>query len=390
MSEGNQGSSKTCFSLCSISETTVYGWNGAKLGTSKDYILILFISSIMKIALCFWGLLRSLPITIVSINEHIFKPLREKSVDFDVYVHTYHFIPENNPKEAVTIRSSTHDYDLLNPYSYTVEDQDTFDNLTNFDIYGTMGDPWHDNFLSLKNSIRALNSLYNVSQAVVRSGINYDFVVFLRPDVTYLNNIEIDFMYQYPDALLIPDFHRSCFGGEYNDRMAMGNMTTALIYGTRLERALSYSRRHVLHSETFVYDLLTEMHIPVIEIPFRFQRIRANGLPKERDKLIIAPSTQRKTKKKKSLLLVRVLFKRDIDDPTQIYCAPHTKIDVDSGRLFVKNLSDFARTSSSHRRKQYEREMSIYFHILLFFFVLIGAPDDLIRLDGKRVGNRSS
>ena len=47
--------------------------------------------------------------------------------------------------------------------------------------------------------------------------------------------------------------------------------------GKRLDHAYSYSLTKVLHSEEFLYDHLMKNHVEVIEMPFRFKRVRYRG-----------------------------------------------------------------------------------------------------------------
>ena len=280
----------------------------------------------MKVAICFWGLLRSLNFTFHSIKENIFDVFSRMDIEYDLYVHTY----SNHSyykKSKITI-----DYKIiyqLKPQIFINEDQFIFDSKIDYKSFQNKGDPWNNNYRSLINSIRALNSLWRTSIALEKSNIKYDFVVFLRPDVMYLNKIPFSFLLKYPDHLLIPDFHRPCSGGKVNDRMAMGNMKNMMVYGKRFEKALNYSKFKKLHSETFLYDVLKLENINFIEIPFRFKRIRRNGLVSSRDDKIISPNDQKSNltyQKSNWDWFNKWYYKRDINDPSNIFCSPHKRI----------------------------------------------------------------
>ena len=42
-----------------------------------------------KVAVCFWGVNRSLNRTLASIERHVFKPLEDDGFEIDVFFHTY-------------------------------------------------------------------------------------------------------------------------------------------------------------------------------------------------------------------------------------------------------------------------------------------------------------
>ena len=109
-----------------------------------------------------------------------------------------------------------------------------------------------------------------------------DAVVFLRPDIMHISELPVFLFSHFQDVLFVPDFQRSCRGHEYNDRMAMGDLRSALIYGKKFDAALEYSLHHPLHSEKFTYHYLNAKKVHVIEIPFRFRRTRSKGLIHER------------------------------------------------------------------------------------------------------------
>ncbi len=285
----------------------------------------------MHIAICFWGLLRALQYTVDNIHKEILLPIQSYGHTYDIYIHTYSlkgvYRSERNNETGKVLNVS--DWKLLSPQYIHIEDQDTFDEAIQYPLYETQGDPWHNNFSSFKNHVRALNSLYQVTKAVegvvkyhesigsnggsgsggntgvVGSGTAvvgkkyYDAILFLRPDVHFLQELPIQLLATLPigtgleskkPVLFLPDFHRSCHGTEYNDRFAFGTLSAGLTYGKKLESAYNYSLHYKLHAEKFTrWYLHDQKHVKVIEIPFRFRRVRSTGEIHIRDYEVTSP-----------------------------------------------------------------------------------------------------
>jgi hypothetical protein len=61
------------------------------------------------------------------------------------------------------------------------------------------------------------------------------------------------------------------------DRFAIGMPDQMEIYGNRFDDALKYSKKHQLHSETYLAETLCTNHIKVRFVPFGFIRTRADS-----------------------------------------------------------------------------------------------------------------
>jgi hypothetical protein len=85
------------------------------------------------IAICVWGICRSTNLTIESVKRHIFQPLIDAGITYDVFLHTYTY---NRPYE--NIRAGEHNlqlnnnlWTLFNPSQSILEDQDSVDTHLN-------------------------------------------------------------------------------------------------------------------------------------------------------------------------------------------------------------------------------------------------------------------
>lgn len=228
--------------------------------------------------------------------------------------------------------------------------------------------------------MRALNSLYHVTSVIeILSNTKqrrYDAVIFIRPDVKFLGNLPIELLFKNPDTHTVytPDFHRSCQGHEVNDRMAMGHLPGALAYGQRFIAAYDYSLVKKLHAETFIHDFLYDAHkhLKVVDIPFRFRRIRSNGEIHERDTEVISAERQMELvhegvsySLKQTFFLLRwfynllemlTLYQVHIwnhDDNSNLRCHPRDFIDIlQIHRLRVK-YKNYVSSSISKIRHSY-------------------------------------
>mmetsp|Transcript_16292 Transcript_16292/g.27529 ORF Transcript_16292/g.27529 Transcript_16292/m.27529 type:complete len:490 (-) Transcript_16292:191-1660(-) len=322
----------------------------------------------MHFAICVWGIVRSLRFTINSIHSQCLDPIINAGHTFEIFMHTYKFSGKyhNIRNNEIGLRLNFSEWKILQPDHIYVEDQDMFDGSMNYSDYKSFDDPWHNNYVSFTNHIRALNSIYYLANAVeiASETRHFDGVVYLRPDITFLNELPFYLIEHIPNTLFVSDFHRSCQGGQYNDRFAMGDLKSALTYGKRFESALEYSRKKPLHSETFLYDVLHENSIHVTEIPFRFRRTRANGNYHVRDDhAIVAPCHQPSHQRYKTNFFLRGLYRTaelltnnevyiwNHDDDESMFCRPNPYLSAEQCRTYrqksVIELSVLNTTSNN-------------------------------------------
>ena len=232
----------------------------------------------MRIALGFWGITRSLTYTNDSINEKILNVFKMNNIQYDIFMHTFTInLPYNNNRAGEhNLRLNNKEYELLNPNFIVIENQENVKNKIDIFKYRTFPDPWDTNYETFDNFICAAYSKNKLTDIIKKSNINFDYIIFLRPDVKYLNDFSLSFLDMVDDnTICIPNFH--CFS-DFNDRFCITNAKTFEIYGRLFDKLFEYSKKMKLHSETVNALNIKHNNIKIIKIPFYFNRVRANGI----------------------------------------------------------------------------------------------------------------
>ena len=233
----------------------------------------------MKVALAFWGLTRSLKKTYPSIEKHILDVLKTHCIHYTIFLHTYFVTtPYTNPRsEEYNIALDNDEYTLLQADYFRREDQDTVKHALNLPEYRTHSDPWHSKYSMVDNFVLAMYSKQQLGNLIRSSNETFDYVLFLRPDVEYVSNLNPDWFQKATSTqLCVPDFHHFTF--KFNDRFALATQENALKYSQLFDEMLEYSKHHSLHSETMNYwYVTTKLNLTVAYVPFHFNRVRATG-----------------------------------------------------------------------------------------------------------------
>jgi hypothetical protein len=231
----------------------------------------------MKIALGFWGLTRSLKFTIESIKANIFDVLHTNDISFTTFVHTYEFKSAYVNKRAneANINLDFDEYNLLTPDFVKRDDQDLIQKQLNMAQYRSHKDPWQTNYATVDNFILAMYSRYTLGKVIEESGKLFDYIIFLRPDVKYLNPLDTTIFQRIKSTdICIANFH---LGFKINDRFFIITSNNLKKFCGIFNDMLLYSKHNQLHSETFHYDILVKMKFTLVYLDFFFQRVRANG-----------------------------------------------------------------------------------------------------------------
>ena len=239
----------------------------------------------VKVAICFFGLTRSLKFTLDSIEKYIFDPLRLHGIRYDTFLHTYKMkTPYSNSRAGEeNLILDADEYKLLEPTYHMVESKESVSMKLELEKYRTHGNPWGKekkaipgDFSTLDNHILYLWSLKQLTNLWSETKNQFSHIIYCRPDVLYQVPLDISWFSFSPKSkkIYIPNFGLC---GNVNDRFALGRPEQMLPYGNRFDDALAYSKKYPLASEAYLIATLRKHRIKYEHINFYFIRVRANG-----------------------------------------------------------------------------------------------------------------
>jgi len=233
----------------------------------------------MKIALLFFGITRSLKYTIKSIRENILDVFDNNQIEYDIFMHTYSLTSYKNNRTKEDIQNyDNNEHLLLEPKYLQIDDQNLVSKEINLQQYRSMKDPWNTQYNSVDNFILGQYSKRKLVDMVDKTGVVYDYCIFIRPDCCYNSEIKLDFLSHVNDnTICVPNFH--LYGPyKFNDRFCITNMKTYKLYGCIFDKLLEISKTHPLHSETIMGKLMIDVYrLNIKRIPFIFSRVRVDG-----------------------------------------------------------------------------------------------------------------
>jgi len=234
-----------------------------------------------KICICFYGLAqRSIKYTIASIKKNILQVLSNHRVDCDIFLHTYDTQISHSPRAGeINIQVDVNDYKLLNPNNFIIDSYEAIDESYNIDDFKTRyNDPWQDDYESVKNWIRELNSHYRVTELWIDNKDKYDFCVYLRPDLTYVTPFPLNYilnnLQNKKSAIFTLPWNK--WGG-LNDFLAVGDCDSMILWGKRLDILHEYMSRIGNNSEQLIEYIREKYQITNVDLPMLCYRTRANG-----------------------------------------------------------------------------------------------------------------
>jgi len=233
-----------------------------------------------KVALLFWGLSRSSKWTYSSLKMNILNVLEKNKIEYKIFFHTYFLKDIYNNKRAneINIKIDNEDYKILKPDNFSYDWQEDVIKKIDFKKYYPEQDPWSNNFETFKNYILAMKSQKKVTEMFLEKKEDFDYVIYLRPDVNFLDKFNVNWFDLCKDNCIItPKFDK--YGG-INDRFAIMKKDLVKIYGCRIDILID---KLSLSSERRLLWIFEKYKIKNIDINFIFQRIRITGKIDVRD-----------------------------------------------------------------------------------------------------------
>ena len=230
-----------------------------------------------RIAICFFGITRSLKHTIGSIEANVLAPAR-RAGDVTVLSHFFEQTRIDNPRSGEAADLDPEEHRLLPNDWLELEPPETCLERWDFEGLKAHGDFWDDGFRSLRNLVHQQHSLHRVTTAALEA--DPDLVLFCRPDLYYHDSFEDQIARALRDrwpTVRLPDWQ--AWRG-LNDRFAMARGQRAITsYGQRIEVAQQYCRwrEAPLHAEGLLAHALRWRGVRVRTFPLRASRTRTNG-----------------------------------------------------------------------------------------------------------------
>jgi hypothetical protein len=229
-----------------------------------------------RIAVCYWGLIRTLREVFPSQKKYVFDELDKLGIEYDTYLHTWK--PE---RELVWDRLSNIpvDYraiDIVNPVASKIDEQNAFLQSIHFgDYYYPREYEWEPQLII--NHLCALESQKRCTELCLHSGKTYDYVMFLRPDTLVDARLPVETIFTEnfsKNTIAIPDFEH--WEG-LNDRFAILHYDAVKPYSHRIDDIIEFRRTcGRIVSEKYVKHVVNKYYNLAL-FDFHFDLLRPDG-----------------------------------------------------------------------------------------------------------------
>lgn len=226
-----------------------------------------------RVAICFFGIPRSLHLTRPSIEKNILNSIN-KIADTQVFCHFFDQKYIKNPRTG-EFGEADQDDKICSDQVCLTEAPDECLKTWKYDELKPYGDFWGDGFIALRNLIHQLHSIHKVTD--LSKEFCADCTVFVRPDQWYYDDLApiVDrALRSNSNSVYVPYWQP--FGG-LNDRFAIVRSSALDAYANRVSKAEDFCKdcKSPLHSESLLKYSLKDKD--VFPIACRAARVRSGG-----------------------------------------------------------------------------------------------------------------
>jgi hypothetical protein len=241
-------------------------------------------------AIIYFGLTRSIKYTHETHKKYIFDVLKKENLTYKTFMHTWKTKDdEHNIRQIVIPEKIDYlEYKLLSPDFYKLDDEVEFlesinmDNYFYKDVWEKIGHCHHGEWLPkmVSNHLCMLESQkrgLNMVKTSILNGNNYKFIMFIRPDITFENELNIGDIISNNHCVHIPN-HSHHEG--INDQFAIMNYENANIYGNRVNELADFRKNHGrIVGEKYCKHVLLHNNMNINMLDFNYSITRPFVLP---------------------------------------------------------------------------------------------------------------
>ena len=235
----------------------------------------------IKVAICFYGITRSLSFTFPSIKRNVIDAC-EGVGEVRIFSHFFEQTSISSARSNEYGDVDKNEHKLISHNWLRIEAPDGPDIQNTLRCLKRYGDTFRDNWATMRNLVHQLNSIEQCCHAALEW--SPDIVVFVRPDLEYHNSFgqEIkNILLADGDIIGLPNWQH--WNGGYNDRFAICKGTRAIrSYGLRGQMIDAYcqTKQSTLDPERLLRFSLDTSNIPLVFFGLRATRIRLGGIEK--------------------------------------------------------------------------------------------------------------
>jgi len=231
-----------------------------------------------KIAICYWGLVRTLREVLPSQKQYLYSELDNAGIQYDVFFHTW-YTNKNRVWSCEMEQPIEYDaIDLIQPLKKQIDFQSEFLKHINFSDYFY---EWSDyEWLPelVLNHLCGIESQKRCCQLCLDSGNQYDYIMFLRPDALLTNRLPVENIFNskfIDNMIILPNFNH--WEG-FNDQFAILKADQVVPYSHRIDELAEFRKSNGrIVAEKYVKYIVDRHNYLPKEVDFKFDLLRPNG-----------------------------------------------------------------------------------------------------------------